>query len=249
MFSIISSGDFMKKNKNILFYAGEMVKENHRINCEGPIFKIIKLLYIIAALYCIMVCLAMMIGCAFTMSEYSAKETTDAVSKFNESETQFWSMVISVVSAVGCLVLLKFKASIPFAVIGCVNCFVSFALFYGASVKNDIVNGGQGIFWGTFGVPSIVLAVLSLLIGTLMFIDNYRIKSAYNAFTAELYSKYSENGTKALSAEAFEEIMNNYKGEEVFRTDIPLKKSLRRRKEKQDELMSGLENSETKDEE
>ena len=118
--------------------------------------------------------------------------------------------------------------------LGCVNCFISFIVFYGPNVKNDVANGGQGLFWTTFGVPSVFLAALSLFIGTLMFIDNSKIKKVYDKYTAELYSKYSENGTKALSAENFEEIMNNYKGEEVFRTDIPLKKSLRKRKQKQD---------------
>lgn len=237
----------MKKNKNILSFSKVFVKSNSRLCCDGLIFKVIKAVYYIAAAYSVMMCIAMMIGCALTMSEYAAKETADAASKYNESLTQFWSMAVSVASTVLCIVLLKLKVSIPFAVAGCVNCFIVFAVFYGASVQNDIQNGGQTVFWGTFGVPSILLAALSLTVGVLMFVDNRRINAAYEKYTSELYAAYSENGAKAISAEEFDKIMDNYKGEELFRTDIPLKKSLRKRKAKQDKQMEGLLKSEAEE--
>ena len=238
----------MKKNSNILMYSKEAVKRNGRLYCEGIAFKATRVAYVIVAAYSVMMFAAMIIGCAFTMSEYGEKLTTDAASKVNEASMQLWSMVIALVATAVCIVFMKLKLALPLAVSGCVNCVIAFVVFYGPSVKNDIKNGGQALFWGTFGVPAIIVAVLSLAMACLMIIDSRRIGTEYERFASELYSKYSENGEKSLSEEEFGKVMDEYEGEELFRTDIPLKKSLRRRRLKQEKRMAEAEARKTENE-
>jgi hypothetical protein len=108
-------------------------------------------------------------------------------------------------------------------------------VFYGASVKNDIKNGGQALFWTTFGIPSIVFAAMAISIGAVMFVERMLVYKAYNDYVSAIYNTYSEGGSKSLTPEEYDKIMDNYNGQELFRTDIPLKKSQKRRKQKQEQ--------------
>ena len=224
----------MKKNKNILILSQNRVRSSCFFAVDGSFFKAIKIFYFIALIYAVVMCVTVMLGNIVLMDEYSAKITTDMVAIYNEQAMYFVTMVVLLVVMAVCLVLLKLRLAIPFAIVGCINCVVAFTMFYGVSVENDIKNGGQGNFWMLFGVPSILLALLSLGLGALMLIDDIKVKKEYDIITSKLYAISTENGSKNLSNEEFDEIMDKYSGEELFRTDAPLKKSQRRRKEKQE---------------
>ena len=117
---------------------------------------------------------------------------------------------------------------------GCVDCIIIFTTLYSVSVTNDIANGGMQNFW-IMAVPSIICAVCAVALGVLLFVTyRLRIPKAYDKIINDLYQSHTQNGENPLSAEDFEKICDDYRGEEIFRTDIPLKKSVKRRKEKQD---------------
>lgn len=225
----------MKKNKNILHHAEHKVIGNKKILTQNVWFKVLRVLFYVVGAYCLLVNLTMILGCLFTMDEYSSKANIDEVALYNEARTQLWSMVLTVCSTVATFVLLRFKKIVPFTVLGVVNCLVSFIVFYGASVKNDIKNGGQALFWTTFGIPSIVFAAMAISIGAVMFVERMLVYKAYNDYVSAIYNTYSEGGSKSLTPEEYDKIMDNYNGQELFRTDIPLKKSQKRRKQKQEQ--------------
>lgn len=223
----------MKKNSNVLKYAVRNVREAKKSFSNTVYFKVLKVIFYIVGAYSLLVSLAMLLGCVLGMDEYSSKANTDEVALYNQLRVRMWSMIIAIATTVATFILLRLKQAVPVAVLGLSNCLISFTVFYSASVKNDIINGGQMLFWSAFGVPSIVFAVLSIAVGTLLFIERKRVISAYNTLASEIYNTYSEDGNKPLNPEEYEKIMNSYNGEELFRTDIPLKKSQRRRKQKQ----------------
>ena len=225
----------MKKNANVLRHAERKVLGNKKIFTKNVWFKVARVLFFVVGAYCLLVSTTMILGCLFTMDEYSAKSNVTEVAKYNEASTQLWSMLLAVCSTVATFVLLKFKKIIPFGVLGFVNCLISFVVFYGASVKNDIQNGGQAIFWLTFGIPSILFAAFAIGIGVVMFMERMRVNEAYDKYVSAIYYTYSEGGSKSLTPDEYEKIMDNYNGQELFRTDVPLKKSQKRRKQKQEE--------------
>ena len=220
--------------KNILKYAEMNVRNGKRFSTVGMGFKVVKIIYWIATAYSAMMCISVMLGNLVLMGEYSAKTTTDMAAAYNEQRTYLITMIISVMIIVACLVFLKLRLGIPLIVTGCINCVIAFTVFYGISVTNDIVNGGMANFWGLFGVPSILCAALSVTIGVIIFTEKIRIRKEYDRLVTKLYASFRNDAEENAASVSFEEYINNYKGEEIFRNDIPLKKSLRRRKEKQD---------------
>lgn len=225
----------MKKNKNILHHAEQKVLGNKKILTQNVWFKVLRVLFYVVGAYCLLVSTTMILGCLFTMDEYSSKANVDEAALYNEARTQLWSMLLAVCSTVATFVLLRFKKIIPFTCLSAVNCLISFVVFYGASVKNDIKNGGQALFWTTFGIPSIAFAGIAISIGVVMLIERTLVYKAYNKFVSDIYNTYSEGGSKSLTPEEYEKIMDKYNGQELFRTDIPLKKSQKRRKQKQEQ--------------
>ena len=70
-----------------------------------------------------------------------------------------------------------------------------------------------------------------------MIFVTYKVKipQAYDKIIYNLYQSHTKNGENPLNPDEFEKICDVYNGEEIFRTDIPLKKSQKRRKQKQEE--------------
>lgn len=238
----------MKKNKNILRFAEHKVIADKKNMTKTVWFKVLKVLLYIVGTYSLLVSLTMILGCLFTIDEYSTKSNPDEIAICNEAMMQLWSMVISIAATVASFVLLRLKKALPFGILGFVNCLVAFIVFHGASVKNDIRNGGQVVFWSTFGVPSIVFAIIVVAVATIMIIEKMRVNKAYEGYVSAIYNTYSEGGSKTLSSAEYEKIMDNYNGQELFRSDIPLKKSLKRRKQKQDAALADDVNENKKSE-
>ncbi len=84
-------------------------------------------------------------------------------------------------------------------------------------------------------IPSILVVVVAFVLAAYMFVT-YRVRVAkmYEKIVDDLYKAHTKNGEVPVSHDEFEKIMDEYKGEEVFQTDKPLKKSQKRRKEKQE---------------
>ena len=226
------------KNSNIRQYAETMVRENKSNSLSYTVMKWLKVAYFVAALGTVLTCLTQMMGAYVMMSEYSAKENADQIALYGEMETLLITMIIAVATVVATFFLLKYKLCIPFALLGSVDCVLIFTTLYSVSVNraNDFDNSGVMKFW-IMAVPAILLAVVSITLGFLIF-KTYRlaIPKMYDKIIYELYRSHTKNGEVALSTEEFEKICDEYKGEEIFRTDIPLKKSVRKRKQKQDEV-------------
>ena len=222
------------KNKNIKMYAERAVCANGKGNVVNSVIKVLKVLYWVAAACAIMTCLMMMIGNLIWMGDYKNGANADEVALFNESRTQFITMLAAVFALVASYFLLHLKLSIPFALVGCVDCVIIFTTLYSVSKSNDIVNGGMTNFW-IMAVPAMVCAALAIALGVMLFIT-YRLKipAEYDKIINDLYQSHTASGEKPISPAEFEKICDDYKGEEIFRTDIPLKKSMRRRKEKQE---------------
>ena len=156
-------------------------------------------------------------------------------------------MVIAIFALVSSYFLLKFKLSIPFTVVGCVDCVLIFTTLYSASVKNQFGTGAGTSFW-IMAIPSIVVALLAIALGILIFIT-YRVQvpREYDRLVDAIYRAHSKNGEVKISPEEFEKILNEYKGEELFPTDRHLKKSQRRRKEKQEQELAESKSEETEE--
>lgn len=215
-------------------YAEREVKGSGKGSASDVAVKILTVAYCIAATGAVLTVLTMMIGNFVFMSEYASKANTSEVAKYNEQLTQLVTMTVALFALIGSFFLLKFKLCIPFALVGTVDCLVVFTTLYGVSVANDVKNGGMTNFW-VMAIPSMLTAALAIALGVLLFITyRMRIPKVYDRIIKELYSSYTKNGEIGISAEEFDDICNGYKGEEIFRSDIPLKKSVRRRKEKQE---------------
>ena len=222
------------KNANIRKYAEKALRNNKDRTTADTVQKVLKIAYWIISAAAIMTCLTMMIGNLVMMGEYKNAETADQLALYNEHRTYLITMIIAVFALVANFFLLHFKLSIPFAIVGCVDCIIVFTTFYGVSNANEFMTGPSKNFW-VMAIPSIIVAAIAIALGVMMFI-NYRLRlpAMYDKIVDSIYRSYSKNGEVTLSAEQFEEILNNYKGEEMFPTDRPLSKSQRRRKEKQD---------------
>ena len=222
------------KNDNIRMYAELLVRDNKEKTWQDTVVKVLKITYYIAAAAAILTCLIMMMGFFFEMLEYKNGATADEVALYNEKRQHFITMIISVAALVGSFFLIHFKLSIPFMIVGSIDCIIIFTTFYAVSVQNIIQNDGMSSFW-IMAIPSIVVAVLAIVLGIMQFVT-YRLKvpKMYDKIVNDLYNSATKGGEEPISIEEFEEVLNAYHGEEIFRTDIPLKKSVRRRKEKQD---------------
>ena len=222
------------KNSNIKKYAELAVKGNKHRNSADWVTFALKIVYCIVAAAAIVTCLTMMIGNLVWMGEYKEAANASELAKYNENRNQFITMAAAVFCLVASYFLMHFKQAILFALTGCVDCIIIFTTLYSVSVTNDIANGGMQNFW-IMAVPSIICAVCAVALGVLLFVTyRLRIPKAYDKIINDLYQSHTQNGENPLSAEEFEEICDDYRGEEIFRTDIPLKKSVKRRKEKQD---------------
>ena len=225
------------KNANIRNYAEKALKNNKDRTTADTVQKVLKIAYWIISAAAIMTCLTMMIGNLVMMGEYKNAETADQLALYNEHRTYLITMIIAVFALVANFFLLHFKLSIPFAIVGCVDCIIVFTTFYGVSNANEFMTGPSKNFW-VMAMPSIIVAVIAIALGVMMFI-NYRLRlpAMYDKIVDSIYRSYSKNGEVTLSAEQCEEILDNYKGEEMLPTDRPRSKSQRRRKEKQDRQM------------
>lgn len=224
------------RNSNIRKYAELAVKGDRERSAVDTLTKWLTVIYWMAAAAAIVTCLTMMIGNLVWMSEYKEGLNATELAKYNENRIQLFTMLASVFSLVASYFLLHYKLAIPFAITGCVDCAVVFTTLYNVSVRNDIANGGMKNFW-IMAIPSILCAALAIALGVIIFITyKMKIPSAYEKLINDLYQSHSVNGEKPLSPEEFEKICDAYRGEEIFRTDIPLKKSVKKRKQKLEEI-------------
>lgn len=224
----------MKKNKNILRYVEVEARKDKPFAVGSKSLLIIKVLYCVASVYAIMMSMVVMFGNMFTMMEYAGKENASEVAKYNQERMYLITLLIAIGVMIAAYVLLKLKLAIPFGAAVCVNCIIIFTVFLKPSLQNDIKNGGQMGFWGPFGIPAILCALLALFIMAMHLLDGYRINQAYESLTAKLYNKATENGEKSIDYDDFDAYLDAYRGEEIFDESKPLKKSMKVRKQKQD---------------
>ncbi len=226
------------KNSNIRKFAERAIKGNKDYGLRDIIVKVLRISYWLVAAAAIMTCLTMMIGNLVWMNEYKNATTADEQAMFDEQRMYFITMVIAVFALVSSYFLLKFKWGLSFAAVGCVDCVLIFTTLYSASVKNQFGTGAGTNFW-IMAVPAILTAVIAFALGVFMFIT-YRLQMPreYDRIVDAIYRYHSKNGEVKISPEEFEKILDEYKGEELFPTDRPLKKSQRRRKQKQDLALS-----------
>jgi hypothetical protein len=237
----------MKKNQNILKYAEKNARKGKSLAVGSLGMKVTKIIYILAALYSIFMCVVVMFGNLFTMMEYKEKTTANMVAAYNEQRMYFFTLCIAVAATIVALILMRLKKAIPLGAVGCLNCVIVFTVFFKASLQNDIKNGGQMGFWGPFGIPSIFCAAMALFIMALYLIDNRNVNAEYNSITDRLYERATDGGSVSIDYDEFDKVLDDYRGEEIFLNDKPLKKSQRRRKEKQEELLAELKAAEEKE--
>ncbi len=222
------------KNLNIRKYA-EIAVRGSKPGTSDTVTKALKIAYWLVAAAAIVTCLTMMMGNLAIMSEYKVPENADQQALYYEHRNYFIIMLISVFSIVSSFFLLRYKLCIPFALTGCVACILIFSTLYSVSNAKEFMTGPSDNFW-IMAIPSILCAVLSVTLGIMIFVT-YKIKipAAYDRIIYDLYQSHTKNGENPLNPDEFEKICDAYKGEEIFRTDIPLKKSQKRRKQKQEE--------------
>lgn len=220
-------------NKNILSFSKTQLGRNDPIASDGYIFKVIKVVYWLVAAYAAFMSAAIMMGSLVLMDEFSAMDTPSKVSAYNEQKVYFIMMLVSVLFIVSTYFLIKHRLAILLAVFGSVSCVINFTVFYSASVTNDIKNGGMSGFWLKLGVPSILCALIAITLSVFMIIEKVKIKKIYNKMVTKLYDSFTSQNGDTKDSEAFEKFLDDYDGREIFRTDIPLKRSVRKRKDKQ----------------
>lgn len=224
----------MKRNSNILSLAQNKVREKGIFRFGGGLFKTLRVSYFIATAYSIMMCIVVLMGNLVLMSEYADKSTAARAAVYDEQRIYMITMILVVIAMIVAIVGL-IKRIIPlFLSLSFVNLIVAFTVFYGVSVKNDIQNGGQTNFWMLFGVPSIACAVLAIALGVILIVDRIKVVKEYDSIVSKLYKTAEGYEESNIDTDDFETLLDNYDGKEVFRNDIPLKKSLRKRKEKQE---------------
>ncbi len=227
----------MKKNKNILKYAEIEARKGKKITVVSNEFKIFKVLFCISAAYEILMSLAIMFGNMFTMMEYADKSTQSMIMAYNQERMHLITLAFATCLIIASFVFLKLKKVIPFIISVSVNCLVIFSVFLKASLENDIKNGGQMGFWGPLGIPCVICFALSLFITVMHLFDAHNINVNYNFITSQLYEKTAKNDN-GFDIDSFDEVLNAYRGEEIFDETKPLKKSQKLRKKKQDETLA-----------
>ena len=224
----------MKRNTNILSLAETKVREKGIFRFGGGLFKSLRVSYLVATAYSIMMCIVVLMGNLVLMSEYADKSTAARAAVYDEQRIYMFTMIL-VIIAMAVAIFALIKRIIPlFLSLSFVNLIVAFTVFYGASVKNDIQNGGQTNFWMLFGVPSLICAAFAIAVSVILIIDKIKVKKEYDAIVYMLYKTAEGYEEGNIDTANFETLLDNYDGKEVFRNDIPLKKSLRKRKEKQE---------------
>ena len=221
------------RNKNIKKFAeSEIIKNNEYAGFRLTV-KILKIVYWLVAAGAIVACLTMLLGSLFIMLDYVNYDTADGQALYNECRGYFITMIIAVFSLVSTYFLLRYKLAIPLGLVSCVDCVLIFSTFYGVSNQNEFGTGPSSKFW-MMAVPAILVALLGISLAVLIFISKHRISVRCDKIVHELYKAHTNNGEAAISPEEFDKILDEYNGEEVFPTDRPLKKSQKRRKEKQE---------------
>lgn len=221
------------RNKNIKRFAeNEIIKNNEYAGFRLTV-KILKIVFWLVAACAIVACLTMMLGSLFIMLDYANYDTADGQAKYYECRGYLITMIFAVFSLVSAYFLLKFKLAILLGLVSCIDCVLIFSTFYGVSNQNEFGTGPSAEFW-MMAVPAILVALLGIALAVLIFISKRRISAKYDNIVQGLYKAHTKNGEAAISPEEFEKVLDEYKGEEVFPTDKPLKKSQRRRKEKQE---------------
>lgn len=233
----------MKKNSNVLKFAQSEARQGNKF-ADGAIgFKLIKIFYCIAALYSVMMSMAIMFGNYFKMTEYAAKINENMTEAYNQERMYFITLVVAILITISSVVLMKLKLAIPMGITGCVHVVIAFTVFYG---PNKQVNYGQVSirqFWMPLGIPTIICALVALLMMVLYIIDKRKVNKAYDKLLTKLYNKATDGGVENISADEFDKILSEYSGIENA-SEKAQSKSKKRKSEKQE-----IEESEKTDEE
>lgn len=221
------------KNKNIRRFAEKEYLADSQYAGFRIAVLVIKIIYWVVAAGAIISCLTMMMASLVYMSEHGNSELVGEQAIYNERLRYLIDMTVAVFSLVSCYFLLKFKLSIPLAIASSISCILFFSNFYSVSNINNFNLGASTKFW-MMALPTILVALFGIALAVLLIINKRRIAVRCDRIVHELYKAHTKNGEAAISPEEFEKVLDEYKGEEVFPTDKPLKKSQRRRKEKQE---------------
>lgn len=231
-------------NKNVMRIAAKNVPDG--VFSKGSTgYKALNVCFFISAAYALMCCLAAFMSFFFRvqdgnreikamLAENAESNVTDLTKSVEEFKQYLYVIAISVLIIIVCLVLTRFKKlSLCIPMLGIINCPMQFSTFYSASALNNYGKPGK-FFWGFLGAPSIIFALLAAALGIVCYLNRRALIKKYDEISSKLYEVKSEGGRINIAPDEFEKMMDEYGGEELFRTDIPLKKSQRRRKEKQD---------------
>lgn len=221
------------KNKNIRKFAEKEYLADSQYAGFRIAVLVVKIIYWVVAAGAIISCLTMMMGSLVLMSEYSDSQTADGRALYNECRGYFYTMLVAVFSLVSTYFLLKFRFAIPLGLVSCIDCILIFSTFYGVSNRNEFMTGPSSEFW-MMAVPAMLVALFGIALAVLIIITKRRISIKCDRIVHELYKAHTKNGEAAISPEDFEKVLDQYNGEEIFPTDKPLKKSQKRRKEKQE---------------
>ncbi len=223
----------MKKNSNILRIAQTEARLGNKFADGAVGFKFIKVIYILVVLYSVMMSMVTMFGNMFAMMAYAAKTTEDMSYVYNRERMNFIMLIIAIVTTMVSAVLMKLKLAIPMGITGCTHAIIAFTVFYGHAKQNNFGETAGNGFWLPLGIPTIFLAFFALLIMLLYIVDKRKVNKVYDTITSKLYQKATDGGSKTVNPDEFEKILDEYNGGEIIVTDKPLKKSLKRKVQKQ----------------
>lgn len=225
----------MKKNSNVLKIAQIEARRGNKF-ADGAIgFKLIKVFYLLVVLYSVLMSMAIMFGNMFRMMEYAARTTENMTEAYNQERMYFIMLIIAIVLTIASAVLMKLKLAIPMGIAGCIHAIIAFTVFYGPAKQKNFGEAAGNGFWLPLGIPTVVLAVVALLMMVLYIVDKRKVDKNYEAITSKLYQKATEGGGKNVNPDEFEKILDEYGGGEIIVTDKPLKKSQKRKLQKQED--------------
>lgn len=227
----------MKKyNKNIYNFAVKNEADRlkgYASSCNGPVFKGIKITYIVFFIYNLLMIMANAFGSFAYMDEYRFQENADQIKLYSENTSLFYLMLISIALNICVIELFKLQKKFAFLLIGLAVNVIDFVTLLGRILKryNELLIDSTIDFWWKFGIALIILTVLNVIIFAYWFARDRRVKQEYDSLTDSIYKKATSDGNVSLTDDEFEELLNNYGGGKIV-TDGPMKRSVKRRIEK-----------------
>ncbi len=191
----------MKKNQNILNYIETYKKKHHIVHTDenSKFFKIVNVLAIISLIYSLIIILL------WTLS-FSMNFGTGLL-KFSQLKIEFIFTIISAVSLISSLVLLRFKKYISAYIISIIIELILVFIYKPLSEKGM---GYSPSFYWAFLIPAILVVLFSIILLSISFYSIYRKNSLYSEIIDNLYRQYGKKDGVRLSDAEWEEFLNNY---------------------------------------